>query len=113
MTIREMVNERLNFVRDNIRDMDPTTAADVSTDLSLILGQVGDHEAGMRQNAYKVLILALEGETSHAKAESLMFASDEYKEYKRVQALKEAVLETIRSLRNKVRSMEKEYEAIN
>jgi hypothetical protein len=110
-SLSELSYERLNEVRANIKTIDPNTALEIATELSVLLGPILEHEAELRQLAYKVLLLAMEDEkVSHAKAESQMYGSDAYKRYKTATGLYIGVLETIRSLRKKVGRLEDEYQ---
>lgn len=114
-SLSDLAHERLNFVRNNIKTLDPNTSLDIATELSVLIGPILDREADLRQKAYEILIMALQIKEengkymAHSKAESMMYASEEYKAYKKASALYEGVLETIRSLRRKVSKLEEEF----
>ena len=110
VTLSQLAYNRLNAIRAQVKSIDPNTALEYATELSVLLSSILEHEAEARQQAFQVLLMALEVKgVSHAKAESLMHASDEYKKYKQATALYIGCLETIRSLRKKVGRLEDEF----
>lgn len=89
--------------------MNPGQAAELSTELSVLLGNVGSHVAELEHIAYGVMKTAMEiEETSVAKAELSMRSSKEWKDYRKAKAMQKSVEETIIALRHKVRAEERE-----
>lgn len=104
-SLRSLINERLNEVRTS-PDMPPSRADEISTELSSMVSQVLDHVADLRQYAYSVKIVAIEDDMTLGKAEAHMKASPAYADYKKAEGLYVGMIETIRSLRSKVRRAE-------
>lgn len=109
-SVRQIAQELLNRVLNN-PTMPPGMAAQISNELSVLLGTIGEHVADLEWKAYGVMKLALEKEedVSVARAELEMKASKEWLEYRKARALLNACEQTIISLRRKASSEEREY----
>jgi hypothetical protein len=112
-TVREEVKRMLREIRD-VSEMTGSIATEYLYKLSAWLGNIGE-EIVAREKAVihaKIKIMEENREMPMAKVEALAKNSEDYIGLLEAKQLREAVVETIRALKYRVRSLEDEFQSM-
>lgn len=111
-TTREEVKRLLRAVRDT-KELTGAVATEYLYQLSAWLGNIGE-EIVQREKGFiwkKVKLMEEHPEMPSNKIETLAKATDDYTGLQEAKQLREAVVETIRALKYRVRTLEDEFES--
>lgn len=105
MTVRDQVSTILGTINMNFKTLEAHECADFALVLSSLLSSILEHEANAEGlcNVYKINLMEQTADLTDAKATSMMKSSPEWMEWQKVKALRIGVLETIRSLKSRVK----------
>lgn len=111
-TVREEVKRILGLIRD-ARELTGALATEYLYQLSAWLGNIGEEIVQREQeySAYKLSLMEEKGEWSMARVEAFARAHGSYRNLQEAKLLREAVVETIRSLKYRVRTLEDEFKS--
>lgn len=110
-TVRSMIDRRREILL-NIQELTLHETTQIMVELSALIGNVNE-EIRRRDDAYirKLLSILDQPKMSVARAKIEVMDTDEYRELERARGYKEVVIEMIRTLKYRVRSLQDEFES--
>lgn len=106
MSVRELIEEMRREVRD--KDLPPQRAAEITTKLTALLGNVLDEIRDAEMAFNRVLLTHLDAEKKANRARIVAQTTPEYARAKQAKDTQVVVLEMIRSLRQVLRTQTEE-----